>query len=93
MMGERVGSQDRLFYDFCLEDVVPADHFLRKIDAVLELSWLRGELAPYYSHLGCEPALNIDTFCAHPPYKPVLICSHWSAVKWSLLSTVTLTEF
>jgi transposase len=53
MMGERAGSQDRLFYDFCLEDVVPADHFLRKIDAVLDLTWLRSELAPYYSHLGC----------------------------------------
>jgi transposase len=53
MMGERIGSQDRLFYDFCLEDVVPADHFLRRIDAVLDLSWLRSELAPYYSHLGC----------------------------------------
>jgi len=53
MMGERVRCQDRLFYDFCLEDVVPADHFLRKIDAVLDLSWLRSELAPYYSHLGC----------------------------------------
>jgi transposase len=53
MMGERAGSQDRLFYDFCLEDVVPADHFLRKIDAVLDLTWLRSALAPYYSHLGC----------------------------------------
>lgn len=53
MMGEQAGSQDRLFYDFCLEDVVPADHFLRKIDAVLDLTWLRSELAPYYSHLGC----------------------------------------
>ena len=40
MMGTRVGSPNRLFYDFCLEDVVPADHFLRKIDAVLDLSWL-----------------------------------------------------
>ena len=57
MMGERVGSQDRLFYDFCLEDRIPADHFLRKIDAVLDLSWLRGELAPYYSHTGC-PSLD-----------------------------------
>ena len=56
-MGERVGGRDRLFYDFCLEDVVPADHFLRKIDAVLDLSWLRGELAPYYSHTGC-PSLD-----------------------------------
>lgn len=53
MMGARGGSQGRLFYDFCLEDVVPADHFLRKIDAALDLGWLRSELAPFYSHLGC----------------------------------------
>jgi transposase len=53
MMGERVGAQGRLFYEFCLEEVVPADHLLRRIDAVLDLSWLRSELAPYYSHLGC----------------------------------------
>ena len=62
MMGERVGSQDRLFYEFCLEDRIPTDHFLRKIDAVLDLSWLRGELAPYYSHTGCpsiDPELLI----------------------------------
>jgi transposase len=53
MMGEPVGRQDRLFYEFDLEDMVPADHLLRRIDAVLELSWLRGEMAPHYSHLGC----------------------------------------
>ena len=53
MMGEPVGRQDRLFYDFDLEEVVPGDHLLRKIDAVLDLSWLRGALKPYYSHLGC----------------------------------------
>lgn len=62
MMGERVGSGDRLFYEFCLEDVVPSDHLLRRIDAVLDLSWLRRELAPHYSHLGCpsvDPELLI----------------------------------
>ncbi len=53
MMGAPVGRQDRLFYEFDLEDMVPADHFLRKIDSVLDLSWLRDELKPYYSHLGC----------------------------------------
>ncbi len=52
MMGEQLGRQDRLFYEFCLEDRVPADHLLRRIDAVLDLSWLRAELAPYYSHTG-----------------------------------------
>ncbi len=52
MMGEQLGLQDRLFYEFCLDDVVPNDHLLRKIDAVLDISWLRGELAPFYSHTG-----------------------------------------
>ena len=62
MMGEAVGRQDRLFYEFDLEDMVPCDHLLRRIDAVLELSWLRSELAPHYSHLGCpsvDPELLI----------------------------------
>ena len=70
-MGEAVGRQDRLFYEFCLEDIVPDDHLLRRIDAVLDLSWLRAELAPYYSHTGCpsvDPELMIignDMFVAH----------------------------
>ena len=62
MMGEQLGRQDRLFYEFCLDDFVPADHVLRRIDAVLDLSWLRAELAPYYSHTGCpsvDPELMI----------------------------------
>ncbi len=62
MMGEQLGRQDRLFYEFCLEDRVPADHLLRRIDAVLELSWLGTALAPYYSHTGCpsvDPELMI----------------------------------
>jgi transposase len=54
MMGEPVGRQDRLFYEFDLEDMVPDNHLLRRIDAVLDLSWLRSELAPYYSHTGCR---------------------------------------
>lgn len=62
MMGPAVGGQDRLFYEFNLEERIPADHLLRRIDAVLDLSWLRGELAPYYSHTGCpsiDPELMI----------------------------------
>ena len=41
MMGDPVGLQDRLSYEFDLEDIVPSDHLLRRIDAVLDLSWLR----------------------------------------------------
>jgi len=52
MLGDRQGTQDRLFYEFALDDVVPSDHLLRRIDAVLDLDWLRSELRPYYSHTG-----------------------------------------
>ena len=62
MMGQAVGQQDRLFYEFDLEDRVPNDHLLRRLDAVLDLSWLRSELSPFYSHTGCpsvDPELMI----------------------------------
>ena len=62
MMGDRLVRQDRLFYEICLEDRVPHDHLVRRLDAVLDLNWLRAELAPYYSHTGCpsvDPELMI----------------------------------
>jgi transposase len=57
MMGEKSGAQGQLFYQFNLDDVVPADHMLRKIDAVLDLSDLRAQLAPFYSHTG-RPSID-----------------------------------
>ena len=62
MMGERSGSQGRFFYRFDLEKRIPGDHLLRKIDAVLDLSKLRTQLAPHYSHTGrpsVDPELMI----------------------------------
>ncbi len=53
MLGDPVGRQDRLFYEFDLEAMVPGDHLLRRIDAALDVSWLRGEMKAHYSHLGC----------------------------------------
>ena len=61
-MGAAVGRQDRLFYEFDLDEVVATDHLLRRIDAVLDLSWLRSELAPFYSYTGCpsvDPELMV----------------------------------
>jgi transposase len=52
MMGPAVDRQDRLFYAFDLDDRVPSNHLLRRIDAVLDLSWLREELKPHYSDIG-----------------------------------------
>ncbi len=62
MMGQAVGQQDRLFYEFNLDERIPTNHLLRRIDAVLDLSWLRPELSPFYSHTGCpsiDPELMI----------------------------------
>jgi transposase len=62
MMGRLKRGQEQLFYSFCLDEAVPDDHAVRAIAAVLDLSWVHGELAPYYSLLGrpsIDPALVI----------------------------------
>jgi transposase len=62
MMGRRNRDQGRLFYEFRLDEVVPDDHLVRKIGAVLDLSWVYAELAPHYSQVGrpsVDPVLMI----------------------------------
>src|SRR3954463_7285011 len=62
MMGRLNRDQEQLFYSFCLEEAVPDDHLVRAIAGVLDLSWVHGELGPYYSRLGrpsIDPALSI----------------------------------
>jgi transposase len=61
MMGRLNHDQGQLFYSFCLDDVVPSDHRAREIAGVLDLSWVHGELASYYSNLG------------RPSFDPVLM--------------------
>ena len=51
MMGRLDQNQERLFYSFRLDEVVPDDHLVRQIAAVLDLSWVHAELAPYYSRM------------------------------------------
>lgn len=36
MMGQAVGQQDRLFFNFDLDERMPANRLLRRIDAVLD---------------------------------------------------------
>ena len=57
MMGSQGGAQERLFYSFSLDDHVPPDHLLRGVDRFLDLSELRGHLAPFYSHTG-RPSID-----------------------------------
>src|SRR4030081_976294 len=57
MMGRLTSGPGQLFYQFDLNDAVPEDHLVRKIDTALDLSWLRGELAPHYSSMG-RPSID-----------------------------------
>src|SRR3974377_1685720 len=62
MMGRLNRDQGQLFYSFNLDEAVPDDHAVREIAAVLDLSWVHAELAPYYAQLGrpsIDPVLMI----------------------------------
>lgn len=57
MMGPRQEAQAALFYEFCLEDHVPAGHLLRSVDRFVDLSLVRSHLAPFYSSTG-RPSID-----------------------------------
>ena len=56
-MGRLNHDQEQLFYSFRLEEAVPQDHLIRKIAAVVDLSWLHSELAPFYPKMG-RPSID-----------------------------------
>ena len=63
-MGRLNHDQEQLFYSFRLDEAVPEDHLARAVAAVLDLSWVRSELAPYYPKIGrpsIDPTLMIWT--------------------------------
>lgn len=47
MMGSRQVVQGALFYEFSIDEHVPANHLLRAIDRFIDLSDLRSHLAPF----------------------------------------------
>jgi transposase len=64
MMGRLKNEQGQVFYEFHLSDAIPEDHLVWRIDAALDLPWLRNELAPHYSAVGrpsIDPELTIRT--------------------------------
>jgi Transposase domain (DUF772) len=54
MMGRRSGDQAKLFYQFRLDERVPQDHLLRRIDDFVRpaLADMHERLQPYYSEIG-----------------------------------------
>ena len=47
MMGRLEPGQECLFYSFRLEDQVPPNHLVRKLDALLDFDTIRAQLEPF----------------------------------------------
>lgn len=62
MMGRLEGGSEKLFYSFSLEDMVPADHLLRRIDRFVDFDDLRALLKPFYSEVG-RPSVDPELMC------------------------------
>src|SRR5215468_5518270 len=64
MMGRRSGDQASLFYEFRLDDRVPKNHLLRRINEFVTaaLADVHEQVDPYYSEIGrpsVDPELMI----------------------------------
>jgi transposase len=57
MMGQLAADQNALFYDFNLEQRIPDNHLLRKIDQFLDFDQIRSHLHSFYSHTG-RPSID-----------------------------------
>ena len=61
MMGTKARSFSPLPHDLSLEELVPKDHFYRRLEAQLDLSIVRGLVAPLYAR-GGRPSVDPVVF-------------------------------
>ena len=58
MLGRKERDQLELFMTGSLRQLIPDDHILAKVDRVLDLSWLRGEVADLYCDDNGRPGID-----------------------------------
>ncbi|NIM07258.1 MAG: IS1182 family transposase [Armatimonadetes bacterium] len=58
MYHRREPKQETFFIPGSLSEYVPQDHILRRVDAVLDLSWLEGEVRGLYAEKTGRPCIN-----------------------------------
>ena len=61
MVGNQELWQDDLFIACTLRDLVPADHILRRVNKVLDLSWLRAEVKSAYDEYQGRPSIDPES--------------------------------
>ena len=69
-MGRQRRDQGKLFYEFRLDDRIPQNHLLRRIDVFVTsaLADLHKELEPYYSEIG-RPSVDVNRRWIGTPYR------------------------
>lgn len=58
MLGERSRNQDEMFVSGSLSALIPEDYILKKVDRVLDLSWLYAEVADLYCADNGRPSID-----------------------------------
>jgi len=58
MLGRQERRQQTLFFTCQLGDLVPGDHILKRVDRVLDLSWLAAEVGPLYAPGQGRPSID-----------------------------------
>ena len=60
MLGRQERWQEDLFVAGSLRDLIPDDHILKRVDKVLDLSWLRDEVSDCYDVQMGRPGIDPD---------------------------------
>ena len=58
MIGRQERWQEDLFVAGPLRDVIPDDHILKRVDKVLDLTWLREEVREQYDDQQGRPSID-----------------------------------
>jgi len=61
MIGKQDRSQGTLFIPGSLDQLVPDDHVLKRVDKVLDLSWLRDEVRDCYEEANGRPSIDPES--------------------------------
>ena len=64
MLGRKERDQQELFITGSLKQLIPDDHVLVRVDRVLDLSWLREEVADRYCADDGRPVSGAILRCA-----------------------------
>jgi hypothetical protein len=60
MPGNRERGQEELFVVGAMRDLIPDDYILKRVDNVLDLSWLRAEVKALYDARQGRPSIDSE---------------------------------